>query len=238
MNIILTGFMGTGKSTAGRRLAKRLGWTFVDVDRLIETSARMPIARIFAERGEAVFRRLERRAINRIVHGREQVIATGGGAFVDPQSRAKLRVSGPVVCLTARPQVILARVGRRLDARPLLAGSPSPLGRIRALLAQRAAAYAHADLTIDTSSLSIDEVAERIWAKLSPCLCRSWRYFLDHVGELSERYGGKYVVVVDDRVVGSGQTQLAAYQRAESRLAKKEAGIYYIPLPEESLTAL
>ena len=238
MNIILTGFMGTGKSTVGKRLAKRLSWTFVDVDRLIETSAKMPVARIFAERGEAVFRRLERRAIGRVIRAHEQVIATGGGAFVDAQSRAKLRVSGPVICLTARPQVILARVGRRLDARPLLVGHPSPLGRIRALLAQRAAAYAHADLTIDTSSLSVDEAVERVWEKLSPCLCRSWRYFLDHVGELSERYSGKYVVVVDDHIVGSGDTQLAAYQRAESRLAKKDAGIYYIPLPEESLTAL
>lgn len=238
MNIILTGFMGTGKSTVGRRLAKRLGWTFVDVDRLIETSARMSVARIFAERGEAIFRRLERRAIGRVIRGHEQVIATGGGAFVDPQSRAKLRVSGPVVCLTARPQVILARVGRRLDARPLLVGHANPVARIRALLAQRAAAYAHADLTMDTSSLSPDEIVERIWAKLSPCLCRSWRYFLDHVGELSGRYGGKYVVVVDDRIMGSGDTQLAAYQHAASRLANKDAGIYYIPLPEESLTAL
>ena len=248
MNIILTGFMGTGKSTVGRRLARRLGWTFVDVDRLIEAGAKMPVARIFAERGEPVFRRLERRAIGRVIRGHEQVIATGGGAFVSPQSRAALRVSGPVVCLTARPQVILARVGRRLETRPLLAGRPagwpaqaghpSPLGRIRTLLAQRAAAYARADLTLDTSDRSPDEIVERIWAKLSPCLCRSWRYFLDHVGELSERYGGKYVVVVDDRIVGSGETQLAAYQRAESRLAKKDAGIYYIPLPEESLTAL
>ena len=238
MNIILTGFMGTGKSTVGRRLAKRLGWTFVDVDRLIESSAKMPILRIFAERGEPVFRRLERRAIGRAIHAQHQVIATGGGAFVDAQSRAKLRVSGPVVCLTARPQVILTRIGRRLEARPLLSGASNPLSRIRALLNQRAAAYAQADLTVDTSSLSIDEVVERLWAKLSPCVCRSWRYFLDHVGELSGRYGGKYVVVADERIVGSGQTQLEAYRHAAPRLAHKDAGIYYIPLPEESLTAL
>ncbi len=106
------------------------------------------------------------------------------------------------------------------------------------MLAKRAAAYAHADLTMDASSLSPDDIVERIWAKLSPCLCKSWRYFLDHVGELSERYGGKYVVVVDDRIVGSGETQLAAYQHAAPRLARKDAGIYYLPLPEESLTAL
>ena len=238
MNIILIGFMGTGKSTIGRRLAKRLGWAFVDVDRVIEASAGMSVAKIFAERGEAVFRRLERRAIGRVIRAREQVIAAGGGAFVDPESRTKLRMSGPVVCLSAKPQVILARIGKRLEARPLLAGQASPLARIRALLAQRASAYAQADLTIDTSSLSIDEAVERIRTALSSSLCKSWRYFLDHVGELSGRYGGQYVVVADDRVVGSGQTQLAAYQRAAPRLARKDAGIYYIPLPEESLTAL
>ena len=72
MNIILTGFMGTGKTAAGKRLAKRLGWRFVDVDALIEAAAKMPIARIFTERGEPVFRRLERRAVSRVIHGHQQ----------------------------------------------------------------------------------------------------------------------------------------------------------------------
>ena len=238
MNIILIGFMGTGKTAVGKQLAKRLGWTFVDIDRLIEEKACMSVARIFAERGEAVFRRLERRCISRVVRGRQQVIATGGGAFVDPQSRARLRVSGPVICLTARPQVILARVGRRLSTRPMLAGSGNPLARVRALLAQRASAYAQADVTIDTSELPVEDVVERLWQQLSPSLCRSWRYFLDHVGEMAHRYGGRYVVVVDDRIVGSGETQLEAYQKVSQRLTQhREAGIYYVPLPEESLTA-
>lgn len=239
MNITLTGFMGTGKTAVGKRLAKRLGWRFVDVDALIEEAAKMPVARIFAERGEPIFRRLERRAIGRLVHGHEQVIATGGGAFVDPQSRARLRASGPVVCLTAQPRAILARVGRRLEARPLLHGHGNPLARIRVLLAQRARAYAQADLTIDTSRLSVDETVERVWEKLSPCLCRSWQYLLEHSKDLADRYAGKYIVVVDERIVASGQTQLEAYQHASRRLTeKREAGIYYIPLPEESLTAL
>ena len=239
MNIILTGFMGTGKTSVGKRLAKRLGWRFVDVDSLIEAAAEMPITRIFAEHGEAVFRRLERRAITRVIHGHHQVIATGGGAFVDSQSRAKLRVSGPVICLTARPRAILARVGRRVETRPLLASRTQPLSRIRALLTQRARAYAQADLTIDTSALSIDEVVERLWDKLSPCLCNSWQYLIDHTRELAHRYGGKYIVVVDDRIVASGKTQLEAYHNASPRLTeKRDAGIYYIPLPEESLTAL
>ena len=239
MNVILTGFMGTGKTAVGKRLAKRLGWRFIDVDSLIETAAKMPIARIFSDRGETVFRRLEQRAINRIIHQDQQVIATGGGAFINPQNRSRLRASGPVICLTARPRTILTRVGHTIDARPLLHGHSDPLLRIRTLLHRRAGAYAHADVTIDTSQLAIDEVVERIWEKLSPCMCKSWQYLLQHSGELAHRYGGKYIVVVDDRIVASGQTQLEAYQNASSRLTQKpDAGIYYIPLTEESLTAL
>lgn len=239
MNIILTGFMGTGKTAVGKRLAKRLGWRFADLDQLIEATAKMSIARIFAERGEVVFRRLERRCIRRLVRGRHQVIATGGGAFVDPTSRSQLRVSGPAICLTARAPVILSRVRRTIERRPLLAGHANPLQRIRTLLAQRARAYAQADVTIETSALAIDEVVEQIWEHLSPSLCTSWRYLLDHAEELAQRYGGKYIVVVQHRIVASGQTQLEAYQKAAQRLTDKEdPGIYYIPLPEESLTVL
>ena len=236
MNIILTGFMGTGKTVVGKRLAKRLGWRFVDADQLIEQHAKMPIARIFAERGEMVFRRLERRCIGRVVHGDRQVIATGGGAFIDPQNRARLRASGVVVCLTAQPGVILKRVGKKTALRPLLRNGGNPLWRIKTLLAQRADAYAKADLTVDTSRRSADEVAEQLWAQLSPSLCKSWQYLLDHTGSLAPRYGGKYVVV-GNRVVSCGQTQLEAYQQARLK-DKGEVGIYYIPLPEESLTAL
>ncbi len=257
MNIILVGFMGTGKTAVGKRLAKRLGWQFVDVDQLIETGARMSVARIFAERSEAIFRRLERRCISRLILGRQQVIATGGGAFVDSQNRSRLRVSGPVICLTARPRVILSRVGQKPGERPLLHGRPDPLSRIKALLGQRSAAYAQADLTIDTSDLSVDDVVERVWRHLSPYVCKGWQYLLDHAEELSQRYGGRYVVVVEDRIVASGQTQLEAYQHARVTSARSlrlergqgrppsrhaveagQTGIYYIPLPEESLTAL
>ena len=238
MNVTLTGFMGTGKTASGKRLANRLGWRFVDIDALIEGSAGMPIAKLFAERGEQVFRRLERRHISRVIRGDHQVIATGGGAFIDPQNRARLRVSGPVICLTARPHTILKRVKGKIASRPLLAGSASPLTRIRTLLGQRAKTYAQADLTIDTSTLSVDGVVERLWDTLSPCLCRSWQYLLKHSTELAQRYGGKYIVVVEDRIVASGETQLEAYHNAPHRLTdKQEAGIYYIPLPEESLTA-
>ena len=245
MNIILTGFMGTGKTTIGKRLAKRLGWRFVDVDQWIEECAGLSIPRIFAERGETVFRRLERRCISRVVHCRHHVIATGGGAFVDPQSRARLRVSGPVICLAAKPQVIFARISRNAAMRPLLSGSPNPPARIRTLLAQRAGAYAQADLTVDTSDLSIDEVVEQVWRHLHPYVCQSWQYLADHAQELAQRYGGRYIAAIGDHIVADGDTQLQAFQNARgthgkpsSRGVMQDLGIYYIPLPEESLTAL
>lgn len=239
MNIVLTGFMGTGKTCVGKRLAKRLGYKFVDVDQLIEAGASMPIRKIFSERGEPVFRRLEQRIISRVVHGSQQVIATGGGAVVNPENRTRLRASGPVICLTARPQTIARRVGTNVALRPVLKSQGSVLNRIRTLLGQRANAYAKADLTIDTSDLSVEQVVERIWGAISPYLCKSWDYLRDHAEELSRRYGGRYVVVVDNRIVACGDTHLEAYQNASQRLSqKRDAGVYYIPLREESPTAL
>lgn len=238
MNIILTGFMGTGKTAVGRRLAKRLGWRFTDVDELIETSAGLSIPEIFSKRGEAVFRRLERRHISRLSRGHHQVIATGGGAFVDPQNAQRLKACGTVVCLAAQPRVIASRLGRRLASRPLLRG-PDPLGRIKTLLAARAKGYAQADLTIATDELTVDQVVERVWQHLSPCLCPSWQYVLEHTKELAGRYAGQYVAVVGGRVVASGHTQLETYRKIPHRRgSQQEAGIYYIPLPQESLTAL
>lgn len=235
MNIILTGFMGTGKTAAGKRLAKRLGWKFIDVDELIEKGAKASIADIFTQHGESVFRRLERAHINRLVHGHHQVIATGGGAVTDPLNRRRLRASGVVVCLIARPRVILERVGRRIDARPMLTRK-DPLARIRTLLNERAQAYKQADLTVDTSDLTAEQVVERIWRAVSPCLCKSWQYLLDHADELSHRYGGKYVVVVENKIVASGATHLDAYRNAKLADAA-DAGIYYIPQVAESLTS-
>lgn len=238
MNIVLVGFMGTGKTSVGKRLAKRLGWPFVDVDALIEERAKMAIPQIFTQRGEPVFRRLERRCISRLVHGQHQVIATGGGAIVDPQNRTKLRASGPVVCLTAKPQAILARVGRKLISRPLLAPHADPLSRIRTLMAQRAPAYAKADVTIDTSTLTVEQVVERVWQTLSPYLCRSSQYLRDHARELARRYGGKYIVVSGDKVVATGETQLEAFQHAARRLSgTQECGIYFIPVADDALAA-
>ena len=230
--------MGTGKTAVGKRLAKRLGWAFVDTDVLIEASAKRSIARIFAEHSEAVFRRLERRIIRRVVRGREQVIAAGGGAFVDPESQRALRGVGPIICLTASPKVILERVSRTPGSRPMLAGGP-PLLRIQQLLAQRAPAYAKADLTIDVSRLSVEETVELIWEHVGPWISRSWQYLVKHSDELAQRYGGRYIAVLDDRIVGTGTTQLEAYRRVPKPVpASREVGIYYIPSLEKSAVVL
>lgn len=239
MNIVLTGFMGTGKTTVGKRLARRLGWKFVDIDSLIVASAKESVANIFAEHGEAVFRRLEKRAIRRAVRGEKQVIATGGGAFVNPESRQMLRSTGPAICLTAQPKAILQRVGSNLAGRPMLAGSTSPLARIQHLMAQRAPAYAKADLTIDTSHLSVDDVVERVWEEIGPWMSKSWEYLCRNSPKLSQRYGGKYIVVLDDRIVAVGATQLEAYQKLTKPVPSRcEVGIYYIPSSQEPAVSL
>ncbi|MGH7789702.1 MAG: shikimate kinase, partial [Candidatus Binatia bacterium] len=102
--VVLTGFMGTGKSSVGERLAARLGAPFVDTDLLIERRAGRPIAALFAAEGEAPFRALERQAIAEAVGVPRAVIATGGGAIVDAENLATLRAAAPIVCLTARPE--------------------------------------------------------------------------------------------------------------------------------------
>lgn len=163
-NIVLTGFMGTGKSTIGKVIAKRLGRPFIDTDTLIEDEAGATISTIFAERGESQFRILERIVIDRVCKQQAAVIATGGGAMVNEENAQRLKESGTVICLTATPEIIFSRV-RGNEDRPLLRGD-NPLEKIRGLLEARAEAYAKADLMIDTSRLSIEEVVEKICTNL------------------------------------------------------------------------
>jgi shikimate kinase len=164
--VILTGFMATGKTEVGRRLARRLGRPFVDVDGLVETAAGRAVAEIFAEDGEARFRDLERTAVAEACRVPDAVIATGGGTLLDPENRRRLAAAGPIVCLAAAADEILRRVkdGR---TRPLLSngdGSAGRLARIRDLLAERAPVYALATHTVDTTGLGVDDVVERVQA--------------------------------------------------------------------------
>ena len=160
-NIVLIGFMATGKTSVGRIVASRLGRPFVDTDALIEAEAGRSVPRIFAEDGEAAFRRLEAQAVARAAGPGGSVIATGGGVVLSRKNMDRLRQHGLIVALRADPQAILARVGRAGD-RPLLGDDPE--GRVHRLLEERSEFYREADVVVETSALSLDAVADRVVA--------------------------------------------------------------------------
>ncbi|HZP46771.1 MAG TPA: shikimate kinase [Candidatus Binataceae bacterium] len=171
--LILTGFMATGKSAVARAMARRLAWPLFDCDAAVVARARMPIAEIFRTHGEAFFRTLEREVIAALAAAaprcpqcgeiRPAVIATGGGAIVDPVNYEALARAGVIICLTARPEVIVRRLGRSIRSRPMLTqGGKSVRERVAELLEARRAAYGRAAITIDTSNLDIDQVVETI----------------------------------------------------------------------------
>jgi 3-dehydroquinate synthase len=164
-NIILGGFMATGKSSVGRRLAIVLGYDFLDLDTLIAAEEGMPISQLFTTRGEKSFRALETRMVERVAGRTGCVVATGGGTIVNPRNLETLKRSGVVVALTADPDTILARIGPTED-RPMLWGGDKR-ERVRLLLEQRAEAYAKADLIVDASARTIDHVVNHILEFLS-----------------------------------------------------------------------
>jgi len=176
-SVILTGFMGTGKSTIGKRLASKLGWRFIDTDEQIVKVAGKSVDRIFADDGEARFRALERDAIAALAESsircprcgesEHLVVSTGGGAIADASNLSAMRRAGAIVCLSARPDVIAARVSRNAARRPkLLEGGKPLVERITDLLAARSEAYAQADFTVDTSDMTIEAAVDRIIAEL------------------------------------------------------------------------
>jgi shikimate kinase len=160
-NLVLIGFMGTGKTVVGKRLAHRLGRKFLDTDTLIEMVAGKTIPQIFAQDGEIRFRSEERLVIQKLSHQEDLVIATGGGAVLNPENIADLKRNGILICLTAEPKVIYQRVkGKR--HRPLLNKKEDLLGQIEELLARRKPFYRVADYTIDTSSREPDQIVDEI----------------------------------------------------------------------------
>jgi len=158
--IVLVGLMGVGKSTIGRRLAKRLGLAFVDSDTEIEAAAGYTISEIFDRFGEASFRDGERRVIARLVEGEPKIIATGGGAFMDPDTRALILENCTAVWLDADLTLLAERVSRR-DSRPLLKGK-DPLVVLSELARVRNPIYAHAHLHIRSEPTPHDTTVERI----------------------------------------------------------------------------
>jgi len=159
-NIVLCGFMATGKSSVGKKLAELTGYTFIDLDAAVESEEGLTVAEIFASQGEPAFRALESRMIERLADKSGIVVATGGGAVVNPKNLENLKKCGVVVTLTADIPVILQRAGSG-DDRPLLQCADRE-ERIRSLLRQREHAYAQADIILDTSGLTIDAVALRL----------------------------------------------------------------------------
>jgi shikimate kinase len=160
-NVVLTGFMGTGKTAVGKRLASRLKMAFLDTDGIVEETTGLTIPEIFRKFGEERFRLEERRAVARAAAARKCVIATGGGVVLNPENVKRLRESGYIVLLEARPEVIAGRVGGA-GGRPLLNGKGNLLERIAALLDARAPYYRDCDLRIDTSDITVDETVTRI----------------------------------------------------------------------------
>ena len=164
-SIVLVGLMGSGKSSVGKRLAQRLGLPFTDADNEIEAAAGCSIEEIFARHGEAAFRDGERRVITRLLEGPRQVLATGGGAFMDAVTRAKIRERGTSVWLKADLDVLVKRCGRR-SSRPLLQqGEPRQV--LERLMQQRYPVYAEADLTIDSGEQPHELVVEAIVGRLA-----------------------------------------------------------------------
>ena len=159
-SIVLVGLMGVGKSTIGRRLARRLGLPFVDSDDEIEKAADHKIAEIFDRFGEAGFRDGERRVIMRLIEGPPKVIATGGGAFMDERTRALILERCIAIWLDADPATLAERVSRR-DHRPLLRGR-DPLPLLEELAEARNPIYAQAHLHVQSQSVPHESAVGRI----------------------------------------------------------------------------
>lgn len=162
-NIVLIGFMGTGKTSTGKVLAQRLGKAFIDMDNRIEEEQGVSIPEIFETKGEPHFRQLEKDLVKKLSERANAVISTGGGTIKDPENVALLKKSGLIVCLTASPEVILERTERKGE-RPVLDGADKGdrLSAIEKLLAEREQFYKQADYFIDTGDMSPLQVAERI----------------------------------------------------------------------------
>jgi shikimate kinase len=163
-SVVLVGMMGAGKSSIGRRLASRVALPFVDADIEIEKAAGMAIPEIFSAHGEPYFRAGESRVIARLLEGGPQVLATGGGAFMSPDTRAAVRLKGISVWLRATLEVLTRRIRRRTD-RPLLK-DVDPVETLKRLIGERYPIYAEADVTVESRDVPHDTIVEEIVAGL------------------------------------------------------------------------
>lgn len=158
--IVLVGLMGAGKTTIGRRLAEKLGLVFVDADHEIELAAGQTIPEIFAQHGETYFRDGERKVIARLLDNGAQVLATGGGAYMNVETRKVIRRHGISIWLRADFDLLMARVRRRSN-RPLLQND-DPEAVMRKLIAERYPVYAEADITVDSRDIAHTSIVNTI----------------------------------------------------------------------------
>src|SRR6202045_1523996 len=165
-SIVLVGMMGVGKSSIGRRLAARLGVPFVDADSEIEKAACMSIADIFARNGEAYFRSGEARVIGRLLDGGPQVLATGGGAVMNADTRAAIKAKGVSIWLSPEFDVLMRRINKRKNDRPMLQ-TADPAATLRELLVAREPVYAQADLTVQSREVPHDAIVAEIMTVLA-----------------------------------------------------------------------
>jgi shikimate kinase len=168
-SIVLVGMMGVGKSSVGRRLAARLSIPFIDADSEIEKAAGMTIPEIFARHGEPYFRGGEARVIARLLESGPQVLATGGGAFMNPDTRALIKLKGVSVWLQADFDLLMRRTGKRRSDRPLLQ-TENPDETLRALLAEREPTYALADLTVQSREVPHEAIVADMMTALAAYL--------------------------------------------------------------------
>lgn len=160
MNLVLTGFMGTGKTTVGKRLAQQLNMPFADTDDEVEKVTGLTIKELFDKYGERRFRSEEAAAIRRIIRHNNQVIATGGGVVLNPENITALKENGLIFCLEARPEIIYERVKHK-NTRPLL-DEDKLMDTINRMLAERRDLYKNTHFTIDTSQNCVETVVEEI----------------------------------------------------------------------------
>lgn len=165
MKIVLTGFMGSGKTSIGMELSRRLGYQFIDTDTLIEEKEGIPISLIFKEKGEDYFREVEQAIVEEVSKMTDAVIATGGGVIKNKRNVENLQKRGIIIWLKTEPEVILKRVMLEGGKRPLL-NVEEPLKEINRLLAERLSLYMQADIPIDTSFIATGEAVEEIIERL------------------------------------------------------------------------
>ena len=160
MNIVIVGFMGTGKTAVASRLAVRTGMKYTSMDRIIEEIEERSINEIFASEGEAYFRSVEKDVVREVSSQDGLIVDSGGGVVLDEDNIKALKKNGKIICLTATPEVIHTRT-KKSGHRPLLS-VPDPKGKIAELLESRAVHYEKADFQVDTSTKTVEQVVDEV----------------------------------------------------------------------------